>query len=159
VPAEQAAVDLLLAANASVVSFNMSEADVEFLMRQPWTMSSSDGGLGRLGEGVPHPRRYGAFPRKLARYVRERAVVGLEFAIRSMTSLPAAVFGFADRGVLRPGAIADVVLFDLAKVQDTATYERPHQLAEGVALVVVNGTVLYEDGRFTDAMPGRVLRK
>lgn len=154
-----AALDIVLRGNASVVSFNMTEADVEFVMRQAWTMTSSDGGLGLPTEGKPHPRRYGAFPRKLARYVRDRPVVGLEFAIRSMTSLPAAVFGFTDRGTLRPGALADLVVFDLAEVQDTASYENPHQIAKGMALVVVNGTVVLENGTFTDAMPGRVLRR
>ena len=91
--------------------------------------------------------------------MRDRPVVGLEFAIRSMTSLPAAVFGFTDRGTLRPGAVADLVMFDLAEVQDTATYEDPHQIAKGMALVVVNGAIVLENGTFTDAMPGRVLRR
>lgn len=159
VPPAQAALDMVLRGNASVVSFNMTEADVDLVMRQPWTMSSSDGGLGFPEEGKPHPRRYGAFPRKLARYVRDRQVVGLEFAIRSMTSLPAAVFGFTDRGTLRPGAVADLVMFDLDEVQDTATYEDPHQIARGMALVVVNGAIVLEQGTFTDAMPGRVLRR
>lgn len=159
VPPERAAVDIALRGGASVVSFNMSEDDVDVFMRQPWTMTSSDGGLMLPTEGVPHPRGYGSFPRKLARYARERRVVGLEFAVRSMTSLPASVFGFADRGVLRPGAFADLVVFDLAAVRDSATYEQPHQLAQGMDLVVVNGTIVLEDGAFTGATPGRVLRR
>ena len=92
-------------------------------------------------------------------YVRERKVVNLEFAIRSMTSLSAAVFGLEDRGVLRKGAFADIAVFDPARVQDKATYTDPHPLAEGMSLVMVNGVVVMEDGKFNASLPGRVLRK
>jgi N-acyl-D-amino-acid deacylase len=112
-----------------------------------------------MAEGKPHPRAYGAFARRLAVYVRERQVVGLEFAIRSMTSLPAAVFGLNGRGVIREGAIADIAIFDPARVKDVATYADPHHLAEGMSFVLVNGVVVLSDGRFTDALPGKVLRK
>ena len=158
-PPEEAAAALVLAGRVSIVSFNMAEPDIEEIMRQPWTMTSSDGGLGFPTEGSPHPRNYGAFSRKLARYVRERPVVGLEFAIRSMTSLPALVFGMADRGAIRVGALADLVLLDPAKVEELASYTDPHQLSRGMDLVTVNGTVVLEAGEFTDALPGRVLRK
>ena len=87
----------------------MSESDIELIMRQPWTMTCTDGDLVPLGQGKPHPRAYGAFPRKLARYVRDRGVVDLPFAIRSMTALPAKVFGMKDRGLIRPGAFADLL--------------------------------------------------
>ena len=127
-------------------------------MRQPWTMTCTDGDLVRMNVGVPHPRAYGAFPRKLKRYVRERGAVDLPQAIRSMTTLPATVFGMKDRGQLRPGAFADVVIFDLAKVNDAATYEKPHQLAEGMTDIIVNGEVARRDGKFTTALAGRVLR-
>ena len=157
VAADDAALALLSRANASIVSFNMSERDIEHIMRQPYTMSSSDGGLVFMTEGKPHPRNYGAFPRKLARYVRERGVVPLEFAVRSMTSLPALVFGLADRGLVREGAWADLVVFDLDVVRDTATYDVPHQLAQGMSFVLVNGTVVLDDGSFTGALPGRVI--
>ena len=120
---------------------------------------SKAGGGERWGEEKPHPRNYGAHARKLARYVRERRVVSLEQAVRSMTSLPALVFRIADRGTLRAGAFADAVVFDAATVRDAATYVDPHQLAEGVAATIVNGTVVYEGGAFTDALPGRVLRR
>jgi N-acyl-D-aspartate/D-glutamate deacylase len=96
--------------------------------------------------------------RRISRYVRERGTVSLEHAIRSMTSLPAMVFGFADRGEIRAGAFADVVIFDLAKVQDRATYERPHELAEGFDWVIVNGEIARREGEFTGAAAGRVLR-
>jgi N-acyl-D-amino-acid deacylase len=128
-------------------------------MRQPYTMASSDGGLVMSGEGKPHPRFYGAFARRLAVYVRERGVVDLEFAIRSMTSLPASVFGMRDRGAIREGAAADVVVFDPQKVRERATYTDPHQLAEGMSYVLVNGVVVMDEGKFTDALPGRVLSR
>jgi N-acyl-D-amino-acid deacylase len=154
---EEAVVAMVARGGVSIVSFNMSEDDIEHIMRQPWTMTSSDGGLVAIGEGKPHPRNYGAHARKLARYVRERKTVSLEFAVRSMTSLPALVFRMTDRGALRPGAFADIVIFDPATVRDAATYLDPHQLAEGVSATIVNGTVVYENATFTGALPGRVL--
>ncbi len=155
---EEYALTLLEKDDAGLVSFNMAEDDIALIMRQPWTMTCTDGGLQPMTEGKPHPRAYGAFPRKLARYVRERGVVDLPFAIRSMTALPAEVFGLKDRGVIRAGAFADVVVFDLAAVKETATYEQPHQLAEGFDTIVVNGRVVRAGGAFRDTLPGRVLR-
>ncbi len=154
-----AAVEIIKGGGASIVSFNMDDGDVETLMRQPWTMTSSDGDLVPMGEGVPHPRAYGAFPRKLRLYVQEKGVVSLEQAVRSMTSLPALVYDMRDRGVLRPGAAADVVVFDLSKVLDRADYTNPHQLSEGMVWVFVNGQAAIRQGAFTDVMSGRVLRK
>ena len=156
---EAAALDMIARGGASIVSFNMAEGDIAHLMRQPYTMTSSDGGLVLPTAGKPHPRNYGAFSRKLGLYVRERQTVGLEFAVRSMTSLPAAVFGLRDRGTIREGAVADVVIFDPAAVRDRATYTDPHQLSEGMQWVLVNGAVVIDGGRFTDARPGRVLRR
>jgi N-acyl-D-amino-acid deacylase len=158
VPPEEYALQLLEKGDASLVSFNMSENDIESIMRQPWTMTCTDGDLVRMNVGVPHPRAYGAFPRKLKRYVSERSAIDLPAAIRSMTTLPATVFGMKDRGQLRPGAFADVLIFDLAKVNDAATYEKPHQLAEGMTDIIVNGEVARRDGKFTAALAGRVLR-
>jgi N-acyl-D-aspartate/D-glutamate deacylase len=155
----KAAIDMMAAGNASIVSFNMSEPDIEAIMKAPFTMASSDGGLSAPGLGFPHPRDYGAFARRLAVYVRERKVVPLEFAIRSMTSLPASVFGMRDRGVIRAGAFADIVIFDPASIRDTATYAAPQTLAEGVSDVLVNGVPVLLDGKFTDASPGRVLKR
>jgi N-acyl-D-amino-acid deacylase len=156
---EEVALDIHARSDASIVSFNMSEEDIERIMRQSWTMTSSDGALTLAGAGRPHPRGNGAFARKLARYVRERRTIPLEFAIRSMTSLPATVFGMKDRGLLRDGASADIVVFDPAKVQDRATYTDPHQLATGMDVVLVNGQLVVDQGRFTGALPGRVLRR
>ena len=156
---ESAAMDLIAHGGASIVSFNMSEPDIRHIMTRPYTMASSDGNLVGMNEGKPHPRSYGAFARRLAVYVRERQVVGLEFAIRSMTSLPAAVFGLTGRGVIREGAVADMAIFDLARVRDAATYTDPHHLAEGMSYVLVNGVVVVNEGKFTEALPGKVLQK
>ncbi|MEJ2206080.1 MAG: D-aminoacylase [Gemmatimonadota bacterium] len=155
----QLALALLEQGGASFVSFNMNPGDVETLMRQPWTMTSTDGDLVPFGEGVPHPRSYGTYPRKLGRYVRDQGVIDVAFAVRSMTSLPASVFRIEDRGVLRPGAYADVAVFDLAGIRDPATFQEPHQLAEGMVYVVINGELVMEAGRFTEARPGRVLHR
>jgi N-acyl-D-amino-acid deacylase len=156
---EQAAADIILAGGASIVSHNMSEEDVATIMRQPWTMASSDGGLTLPGPGRPHPRNNGAFARRLAHYVRDQRVLSLEDGVRSSTSLPARVFGLAGRGELREGAFADVIVFDLARVVDRATYETPHETATGMDWVIVNGQVAVKDGAFTGARSGRVLRK
>lgn len=156
---ERAALEMIAEGGASIVSFNMSEDDIEQIMRQPYTMTSSDGGLVLMTSGKPHPRNYGAFSRKLSRYVFERGAIGLESAIRSMTSLPASVFGLEGRGVLRKGAVADILIFDPAAVRERATYVDPHQLSEGMHFVLVNGVAVIAEGRFTAALPGVVLRK
>ncbi len=157
--AVETALSLLARGDASIVSFNMLDEDINRLMQQAWTMTSSDGALIPFGAGMPHPRGNGAFSRKIRKYVVEDQVVTLPAAIRSMTSLPATVFNLPDRGVLRPGAFADVVVFDLAKVKDKATYEKPHQMAEGMVDVLVNGRFAVRDGQFTAAHDGRVLRR
>ena len=156
-PPEEVALDLLVRGGASLVSFNMTEQDIEHIMKQPWTMTCTDGGLTPMGVGKPHPRAYGAFPRKLRLYVRERHAIDWPFAIRSMTGLPATVFGLRDRGVIRQGAWADVVVFDPARVRDTATYAEPHQIAEGMIDIVVNGQLARHDNRFTGALAGKVV--
>ncbi|MBK5298462.1 MAG: D-aminoacylase [Vicinamibacteria bacterium] len=157
-----AAVDLVVAllerGDGGLVSFNMSERDIAHIMRQRWTMTCTDGDLTAPGQGKPHPRGYGAFARKLGVYVRERDVVALADAVRSMTSLPAQVFGLKDRGVIRCGARADLVIFDPASVQDTATYASPQQLAEGMRFVLVNGVATIAVGKATGATPGRFLK-
>ena len=157
-----AAVDLVASllerGDGGLVSFNMSDADIAHIMRQPWTMTCTDGDLTEPGAGKPHPRGYGAFARKLAVYVRERRVVDLAAAVRSMTSLPAQVFGLRDRGSIRPGAAADLVVFDPGRIADKATYDSPQQMAEGIAYAFVNGTLAIDDGRFTNATAGRAVR-
>ena len=152
-----AALELIGEGEASVVSFNMHEDDITTFMVQPWTMTASDGALPEWRVGVPHPRAYGTFARKLRKYVLEDGIVSLGAAIRSMTSLPAEVFGFEERGRLREGAVADIVVFDLERVRDLATYTDPHRLSEGMVHVFVNGTAAIRDGVLTDARAGRVL--
>ena len=156
-PPEEAAMDLLLKGDASLVSFNMSEDDIALIMRQPFTMTCTDGALVPFGEGKPHPRNNGAFARKIHRYVNERGVIDLPFAVRSMTSLPASVYGLKDRGVMRPGAWADILVFDPKNVRDTATYLEPHQLAEGMTYILVNGVIEQDNGVYTGKLGGRVV--
>jgi N-acyl-D-amino-acid deacylase len=153
------ALQLLEKGGAGVVSFNMSEDDVRALMRPAWTMTASDGDLVPEGEGVPHPRSNGTFPRKLRRYALDEPVVGLEHALRSMTALPARVYRLGDRGELRPGAYADVVVFDIQSLRDRATYAEPHRLAEGMRHVFVNGRAALRDGALTAERAGRVLSR
>ncbi len=156
--APDAVLDLLEQGGASIVSFNMSDDDVERLMRQPWTMTASDGDLVPMGEGVPHPRSYGTHTRKIRTYVLEKGVLGLPAAIRSMTSLPASVFRVEDRGLIREGAYADIVVFDLEEIEDPATFQQPHQLAEGMVYVLVNGELAIDERRFATELFGRVLQ-
>lgn len=153
------AMELTEAGGAGLVSFNMDEGDIATLMRQPWTMTASDGGLTTMGRGTPHPRYYGTFPRKVRKYVVEEGVLDLPDAIRTMTSLPAAVLGLSDRGVIREGAVADIAVFDLARLTDKATYADPHQFAEGMVYVFVNGELAIREGNFTGGLHGKVLRK
>lgn len=150
--------DLELKGGASCIYHGMNEEDVQCFVRHPHTMVASDGGLRKLGEGLPHPRNYGNNARVLARYVRELRLLKLEEAIRKMTSLPAATFRMADRGVIRAGAWADLVVFDAAKVQDHATFNSPNHYATGFAWVFVNGVAVVKDDAHTGARPGRPLR-
>lgn len=154
---DEFALRMLEKGDASLVSFNMSEDDIELIMRQPWTMTCTDGDLVPLGQGKPHPRAYGGFARKLKRYVRERGAIDLAAAVRTMTSMPATVFGLKDRGQIRPGAFADVLIFDLAAVNDAATYQDPHQLSEGFTDILVNGQWARRDNQFTSTLAGRVV--
>ena len=152
-----AALRLLDAGGAGLVSFNMSEEDIAHIMTREWTMGSSDGGLVPPGEGRPHPRFYGAFPRRIARYVREREVLTLAEAVRGMTSLTATVFRMHDRGQIAAGRIADLLVVNIEEFGDAATYENPHALAEGIVHALVAGVFAIEDGETTGALAGRVL--
>jgi dihydroorotase/N-acyl-D-amino-acid deacylase len=135
----------------------ISEEDLQRILRHPATMIGSDGEVPIFGVASPHPRSYGTFVRVLGRYVRELKVITLEDAVRKMSAFPAQRIGLADRGVLREGMKADITIFDPATVRDAATFERPHQYAEGVLCVVVNGQVAFENGRMTPARPGQIL--
>jgi len=143
---------------AAMVYRVMSEDDVQRIMREPFTMIASDSGVREFGAGVPHPRGYGNNARVLGHYVRELGVVTLEDAVRKMTSLPAQTFGLRDRGQIREGFAADLVIFDEKTVTDKATFDNPHQYAEGFSAVIVNGQVVYDGSRMTASMPGQPLR-
>lgn len=143
---------------AQMVYRVMSEDDVTNIMRQPFTMIASDSGVRDFGSGVPHPRGYGNNARVLGRYVREQKIISLEDAIRKMTSLPAQTFGLRDRGQIREGFAADIVIFDEKTVTDKATFEAPHQYAEGFSAVIVNGQIVFDGTKLTGSMPGQALR-
>ena len=157
-------VRLLREANGSVgmIGFGMSEENTERMLAHPLGMVCSDGGAyapyGPLSASSPHPRGYGSFPRVLGHYVRERGAMPLETAVHKMSGLPARKLGLADRGVLRAGAVADVVVFDPDRVADRATFDNPHQYPEGIGHVVVSGVHTIRDGEQTGRMGGRAVR-
>jgi len=145
---------------AGIVSFGMSEEDVRVYMKRPWVATASDGSTHLPGNTVPHPRSYGTFPRKIGRYAIEDKLVTLEHAIRSASGLPADILELKDRGYLKPGYAADVVVFDPQTFRDTATFDKPHQYATGVKWVFVNGRAEVADGQFRDGvLGGKVLRR
>jgi dihydroorotase/N-acyl-D-amino-acid deacylase len=156
--------DLLIEDRAftQVAIFMMSEADIVVALEQPWVSICNDSqGTaldGLLGKEHPHPRAYGTFPRILRKYVREEKKLTLADAIRKFTALPAQRMRLADRGVLKEGMWADVVIFDPETIRDRATFENPNQLSEGMRFVLVNGVPVIEEGKMTDALPGKALR-
>jgi len=155
----QLVIEAVQRGGASAIYHVLDEPDVERIMRHPQTMIASDGRLSRPGNGHPHPRAYGTFPRVLARYVRERGILTLESAIHKMTGMPAATLRLTDRGAVRAGARADITIFHADSVADLATFQEPHQYPAGIPYVIVNGTVAVDGGRFTGARAGRVLRR
>ena len=144
---------------ASCIYHAMDEKDVENIMQHPLTMIASDGRLSTPGEGHPHPRSYGTFPRVLSTYVREKKLLSLEEAIYKMTLFPAQTYGIKDRGLLRKGMKADLVIFAADQIQDTATFIEPHQYPEGILYVIVNGKLAVDQGKFLNQLNGKVLRK
>jgi len=151
------AVDIQRKGGCSAIYHAIGEPDVERIMASPFTMIASDGGIPVFGDGVPHPRNYGTFARVLGRYVRERRILTLEDAIRKMSSMPASRAKLFDRGVLRAGLAADIVVFDPNAIVDRADFLKPHQYAEGVKHVFVNGKPALLEGKVTEERPGRVL--
>jgi N-acyl-D-aspartate/D-glutamate deacylase len=143
--------------DVAVISFMMSEKDVRAVVVSPFVMIGSDG-MG-IVKGGQHPRSFGTFPRVYARYVREEGLLTLEQAVNKMTGMPAARLGISDRGVIREGAYADLVLFDPDKMRDRATFSRPKRGPEGVLMVMVNGKKTVEMGRHTGARGGVILKK
>jgi N-acyl-D-amino-acid deacylase len=145
------------AGGASMVYHGMNEDDVQRIMREPFTMIASDSGVRQIDESVPHPRGYGNNVRVLGHYVRELQLLSLEDAIRKMTSLPAQTFGFRDRGMVREGFAADLVIFDERTIGDRATFDKPHQFPVGISYVLINGEMVFAGGQMTGARPGVAL--
>jgi N-acyl-D-amino-acid deacylase len=151
--------DMMTQGGASAVFHGMSEDDVKNIMRYPFNMFASDASIRVFNSGNPHPRGYGTNARVLAKYVREEKVLSLEEAIRRMTSLPAQKYQLKDRGLLREGFAADVLLFDEKEVTDMSTFAQPHQYSKGFKYVLVNGIVTVENGEHTGVRAGKSLRK
>jgi N-acyl-D-amino-acid deacylase len=154
----QTVIDMMEQGGAGMVFHGMSDADVEAIMRYPFNMFACDASIRIFNSGNPHPRGYGTNARVLGKYVREKHVITLEEAVRRMTSLPAQKFRLKDRGLLREGMAADIVVFDADKVGDLATYEKPHQYSTGFAYVLVNGQVTLENDKHTGVRAGQTLR-
>ncbi len=150
-------IDIMMGGGASAVFHGMSEEDIKRIMQYPFNMFASDATIRILGAGMPHPRGYGTNARVLAKYVREEKVISLEEAIRRMTSLPAQKFQLKDRGLLREGYAADIVIFDEKEVKDVSTFESPHAYSKGFHYVIVNGTLTVEDDKHTGARAGMPL--
>ncbi len=148
--------DMMLAGGAQMIYHGMDEADVKYIMKYPYNMVGADAGVA-TGKGMPHPRGYGSNARILGKYVREEKIISLEEAIRRMTSLPAQKFQFKDRGILKEGMAADIVIFNEQEVIDLSTYENPHQFSKGFAYVMVNGKLIIENARHTGIRSGKVL--
>jgi dihydroorotase/N-acyl-D-amino-acid deacylase len=159
-----AVMDLVMADNneSSVIISIMREDDVQAALKDPTVAVGTDSGAraqdGPLADSKSHPRGWGSFPRILGKYVRDEHLLTLEDAIRKMTSRPAARVGLADRGLLRPGMMADITVFDPATIRDVATFDDPNRYSTGVKWVIVNGRAVVADGAITDARPGRALR-
>jgi N-acyl-D-amino-acid deacylase len=153
----QTVLDMVEKGGAGMVYHTMSEEDVERIMKYPYSMVGSDAGIIQFGSGAPHPRGYGSNARVLAEYVRHKKVLRIEEAIRKMTSFPAQRFRLVDRGLIRPGMWADIVVFDEKTVTDKATFQKPHAYSEGFAYVLVNGEAVIDHGVHTGARPGQVL--
>ena len=159
--AAELVVEIVEKGNCRAVYHAINEDDLVRIMRHPATMIASDAapGIPTFGQDVPHPRAYGTFARVLGVYVREKKVLTLEEAVRKMSAFPAQRLGLASRGLIRPGMKADVVIFNPATVKDLATFEKPHQYAEGISAVVVNGQLALADGKMTGARAGRALKR
>ena len=149
--------DIIRGGGATAVYHAIGPEDVDRIMLHPATAIGSDGPVGVFGEGAPHPRQYGTFARVLGLYVRERKILSLEEAIRKMSSQSARRLGIHDRGLITKGYFADIAIFDPNEIIDKATFENPHQYAIGTKFVLVNGTVVVENGQHTGARPGRIL--
>ncbi len=150
-------IDLMMNGGASAVFHGMSEEDIQRIMKYPFNMFASDASIRVLNAGMPHPRGYGTNARVLSKYVREEKIISLEEAIRRMTSLPAQKFGLKDRGLLKEGMAADIVIFDEGQVKDMATFEKPHAYSRGFHFIIVNGVLTVDNEKHIGARAGRAL--
>lgn len=162
-PSIETGAELVIAAQlhrgAQCIFHAMDEQDVKRIMQHPFSMVASDGRLSKPGQGHPHPRAYGTFPRVLGHYSRDEGVLPLEEAVRKMTSLPAQRIGLPDRGMIREGNYADITIFDPERVIDESTFEDPHRYPSGIEYVIINGRLAVDDGEFQNKLLGRILRK
>jgi N-acyl-D-amino-acid deacylase len=152
--------DVARRGGARVRGFSLSELDANMYAARPWVATATDGGIALPSDGPNvHARFYGSFPRKIRHFALDHGIITLEDAIRSSTSLPAQIMGLRDRGTIREGAFADIVIFDVQRIRDTATFENPHQYPEGVDYVFVNGRAVVDEGRLTAQLAGRLLTR
>jgi N-acyl-D-aspartate/D-glutamate deacylase len=152
--------DLFTHGDTQMVFFNMNEDDVETIMKDSEVMFGSDSGVrDGAAQALPHPRGLGTFPRVLGLYARQKHLFSIEEGVRRMTSLPAATFGLRDRGQIREGFFADLVVFDKDRIIDTATYDKPLSSPEGIYYVIVNGSLVFDGHGFTKSLPGMVIRR
>jgi N-acyl-D-aspartate/D-glutamate deacylase len=157
-PIVETAIYLVLNESPSIISFSMQESDLEYFMKKPYVMTGSDGNVQNPDKSFPHPRSYGTFPRKIHQYVLEKKWITMEQAIRAATSLPAEVLGLDDRGSLKEGFVADILVFDPDEISDKATYDAPHQYSKGVQYLFINGKLIIEKGDYNGKLVGKPLR-
>jgi len=157
-PVVETAIHIILNGSSGVISFNMNESDVIHFMQKDYVMTSSDGHVQQLGEGMPHPRNFGAFTRKIRKYVLEDQIITMEHAIRAATSQPAKMLGLTDRGLIEKGFIADLVIFDPQNIRDKATFTDPNHYSEGIVYLFVSGELVIEKGEYNGKLAGKTLR-
>ena len=157
-PLIDVAIEVIREGSPSAINFGMSEEDVRFAMQQPWVATASDGSVKLASGDMVHPRSFGTFPRKIGLYAIQEKVLPLEQAVRSCTGLPADILRLPERGYLRQGSFADVVVFDPATIRDGATFERPFEPPVGIPWVIVNGQIAVNNGQPTGSLSGRALR-
>jgi N-acyl-D-amino-acid deacylase len=153
----ETAIWLVLEGSPGIVSFNMNDADVAFFMKKDYVMTSSDGNIEAPGNGKPHPRSYGAFTRKIRKFVLEDKLLTMEQAIRAATSMPADMIGISDRGRIKEGHVADIVIFDPETIGDAATFNEPHQYSTGISYLLIDGIMVIEQGKYNGKLAGKPL--
>jgi len=157
-PVVETALFLIVDGSPSMVSFNMNDTDVVNIMKKDYVMTCSDGGIEVPGNSFPHPRNYGSFPRKIRKYVLDEKIISMEQAIRAATSMPADMIGLKDRGLIKVGNVADIVVFDPETIRENATFSNPHQYSSGVEYLLVNGVLVIDRGQYNGNLPGKAIR-